>query len=441
MNFNRKHKTRIQGIFEEKTGAMLRSGRKLSAQNPFRRRLALMLALVLVCCFTTGGLAVSRFSSLEEDDLALAAVYEGDGIVQITVENRSDKDLDFEEQLKVMQWNTSKEVEPTEDGDVIFLGTSIPAGETRTMTINLSLAYDMQLLEKPLENGDHYYLVLTNNGFLLGQDWHCSVDFSGNRQAGESTAAEPETSGSAETSDSAELSGSVKAETKIDPAVLQRIPAQLRFYFETDSFGTENRSRSAGEYVEAVSQYLLPYGDRVLMPVTPYDPRLIVNTDNPEQVTFDERVDADRQYLLTGEHLHSVDAWFKMIGRYPMDEALILEAYIPDGRGNLNDGFIGVPLLYMVTYETSAIREDSLAFLYGQLLDFTEMETYKIYEDNKYACYEISPLLYTDAAEYARTWLEATGQDGAYDEAAEQRLLNIYSYYKENAGRLMEYVD
>ena len=192
MNFNRKHKTRIQGIFEEKTGVAFRSKRKVSAQNPGRRRFSLVLALILVCCFTTGGLAVSRFSSLEEDDLALAAVYEGDGIVQITVENRSDKDLDFEEQLKVMQWNTSKEVEPTEDGDVIFLGTSIPAGETGTMTINLSLAYDMQLLEKPLENGDHYYLVLTNNGFLLGQDWHCSVDFSGNRQAGESTAAESE---------------------------------------------------------------------------------------------------------------------------------------------------------------------------------------------------------------------------------------------------------
>ena len=36
--------------------------------------------------------------------------------------------------------------------------------------------------------------------------------------------------------------------------------------------------------MEAVSLYLRPYGDRVLMPVTPYDPRLIVNTDNSEQV-------------------------------------------------------------------------------------------------------------------------------------------------------------
>ena len=189
MKFNREHKTRIQGIFEEKTGTALRSGRKTSAQNLFHRRFALMLALVLVCCFTTGGLAVSRFSSLEEDDLALVAVYEGDGIVQITVQNRSDKDLDFEEQLKVMQWNTSKEVEPKEDGDVIFLGTSIPAGETGTMTINLSLAYDVKLLETPLEKGDHYYLVLTNNGFLLGQDWHCSVDFCGNCLTGEDAAA------------------------------------------------------------------------------------------------------------------------------------------------------------------------------------------------------------------------------------------------------------
>ena len=144
--------------------------------------------------------------------------------------------------------------------------------------------------------------------------------------------------------------------------------------------------------------YLRPYGDRVLMPVDTVRSAAHRKYRQFGAGTFDERVDADRQYLLAGEHLYSVDAWFKMIVRYPMEEALTLEAYIPDGRGDLNDGFIGVPLLYIVTYETSAIREDSLAFLYGQLLDFTEMERYKIYEDDRYACYEISPLLYTDAA-------------------------------------------
>ena len=44
------------------------------------------------------------------------------------------------------------------------------------MTIDLSAAYDFSVLEQPLVD-DHYYFVLTNNNFLFGQDWMCSIEF------------------------------------------------------------------------------------------------------------------------------------------------------------------------------------------------------------------------------------------------------------------------
>lgn len=150
--------------------------------------------------------------------------------------------------------------------------------------------------------------------------------------------------------------------------------------------GVRNRDESAAAYV--IDRY-----SRLLWSAAAPVLRNIGTAEDLEECVADA-------FVYLWEHPEKFDpargslkSWLAMIVRYPMEEAVTLEAYIPDGRGDLNDGFIGVPLLY------------------------------------------------TDAAEYARTWLEATGQDGTYDEAAEQRLLNIYNYYKENAGRLMEYVE
>jgi hypothetical protein len=65
---------------------------------------------------------------------------------------------------------------PRTGGKVGFEGTRIPARSSGVMTIDLSQAYDISVLERPLASG-YYFLVLTNNGFAFGQDWQCSVDF------------------------------------------------------------------------------------------------------------------------------------------------------------------------------------------------------------------------------------------------------------------------
>ena len=137
----------------------------------------MIMAAMLICCLSTTAFAAGLFSLLSGDDLAISAVYEGNGVVSVWVENRSDKDLHFQSVLKLMQWSASEEIAPLAEKNVSFSGTHIPAHSSGTMTIDLSEAYDIAMLETPLAGNDWYYFVLTNNQFAFGQDWMCTVDF------------------------------------------------------------------------------------------------------------------------------------------------------------------------------------------------------------------------------------------------------------------------
>ena len=118
------------------------------------------------------------FNSLSGGELSFDSNYNGNGIVEIVVENKSDKTIRFQKSLQLKRWSNDQEIPA--NGEIIFSGTSIPAHGEGILTIDLSEAYDIAELEKPLVN-DHYYLILTNNDFLFGQDWMCSVDFASNQ--------------------------------------------------------------------------------------------------------------------------------------------------------------------------------------------------------------------------------------------------------------------
>lgn len=162
-SFRKSNLQNIKNIFEEKTGVELESAPVW--RYPIKKYV--VIAAVLVCSFTMTAFAASLFSSLSGDDLSLSSTYEGNGIVSIQVENKSDKDLNFQKQLKLMRWSTSEEIAPLSD-NIIFENTEIKANTSGTMTIDLSAAYDFSVLEQPLVD-DHYYFVLTNNNFLFGR--------------------------------------------------------------------------------------------------------------------------------------------------------------------------------------------------------------------------------------------------------------------------------
>ena len=125
-SFNRDNLNQIKHIFEERTGV------KLAARKSLRRPVYVGAALaVIACCFTITGYAMGMFSSLSGDDLSLNATYEGEGVVSIFVENKSDKELNFQPSLKLMLWNSGEEIPPTSDR-VVFEGTRIAARSSGT---------------------------------------------------------------------------------------------------------------------------------------------------------------------------------------------------------------------------------------------------------------------------------------------------------------------
>ena len=164
-------------------------------------------------------------------------IYEGNGVVSVQVENKSDKELHFQSALKLMQWTASEEIKPLAEKKVAFSNTSIPAHSSGTMTIDLSEAYDIALLETPLVGNDWYYFILTNNHFVFGQDWMCTVDF-----------AEPDII-------------PVQYPTPVAPVeadanLVAEIMEELRPYFEGYSTNPTERNKLSMEYL-ALCQKLL----------------------------------------------------------------------------------------------------------------------------------------------------------------------------------------
>lgn len=425
--FRRRNLRNIKMIFEEKTHTDLNPAHRMGHRRPIRA--TLMLAAVIALCLALAAFAQPVFSPLDGDELSLSGSYEGNGIVSVYVENGSDKELKFQEQVKLMNWGTSEEVAST-GGDVKMENTVFPAHSGGTMTIDLSEAYDMEVLEEtmPGEAGTmFYYLLLTNQNFLFGQDWMCSVSF---WKGMEETPAETEP----------------ELETEPDPALvkaqdIEEIEEELQFYFE-DAYGDQLMAFNEAnfEYMQKVQEMLARFEGTV---VAPAEPMLIVGR-TPDDVVFDESYPMERQYELVGQNYHIIDGYNRIVAGINSptgwEHSLQLKALLPQKKGDVGRG-VHMPLIYMFTYEVSAIQgEEKYAFIYGQLLSFEEMEQYKVYEDEQYVVFEVTDLFYTDLDAYIDYFL-TTRSDIYFDEQVRRRVQNIYDYFKdpETLGGLFHY--
>lgn len=137
------------------------------------------VAGMMLCVLTLSAFAYSKFSSIAGDEVGFNPVYKGDGIFEITITNSSNRDLKLQEQVKVMRWSSAEEVQGNAD-KIVFENMKIEAHSEGTIVIDLSEGYNIAELEGPLPSGDWYYLVLTNNNFVFGQDWMCGIDFDEN---------------------------------------------------------------------------------------------------------------------------------------------------------------------------------------------------------------------------------------------------------------------
>ncbi len=390
----------IKDIFEEKTGVALETRRR---RQPIRA--AMLVAAVLVCSLTMTAFAVSLFSSLSGDDLSLSATYEGNGIVTIQVANKSDKDLSFQRQLKLMRWSTGKEVEPVSD-TIVFDGTEFEAHTNGVMTVDLSKAYDMDFLEQPLAD-DNYYFVLTNNNFMFGQDWMCFVTF-----------AEP-------------IKTVVDDPIPVTPVeadkeLVAQIMEELQPYFENYYTDIADRRNHADNYLVKCQELLATLDrDIVASEASP----LAIDGLNPD-VVFDKTAPLETQHWLTGLHEHTLDGYGIPVGSAEGESALVLSAYVPQHKGEV-DGGAEVPLLYFFTYSVDDIQSpEDYAFIHGQIITFEQLEQYKVYEDDQYVCYEVTDLFYTNLRQHVESIISQRS-DIYFDEQVWERVENIYTYYKD----------
>ncbi len=404
--FKKENLENIKSIFEAETGVELPGRRRIRRTA----KIALVLAAVIACLSITA-FAGKQFSSLEEDDLSLSGVYEGGGVVAINVENRSDKLLEFEEKFYLRRW--SGDTVTVDMSAVRFENTVFRPGEKGTMRIDLSAACDVAALEQPLAGNDHYYFLLTNNGFAFGQDWMCSVDFCPEAEK-EPPAEEPLEEG--DIAPSSSENGRAEIEDSLRP------------YFENVSLDIILRRQQAYEYIDAYTAMLDSFEGEVVSSVSPCLPGNRLDITQPLLT-----VEAPEQYAHNTFHRWtSVDADYRIIAT-ESEYAYVVDVVLSADEYNLS-----VPALFILSYETEQASGDAYAFIHGRLLTFEELEPYKVFEGEGKVSYEISALIYDDPAEYLRA---VDGQDGKTDlgESAEAEFEEIRAYYMEHLSELMSY--
>lgn len=404
----------IRCRFEEKTGVGLNPTHR---KHCFAARKLWILAAAIVASLTMLAFTHPLFSALDGDELSLSGTYEGNGIVSIQVENRSDKKLEFQRKTKLMRWVTSAEVEKL-DGKPVFENTVIQPHSKGTMTIDLSDAYDMKLLEESYSGAEWFYLLLTNNNFFFGQDWMCSVSFG---QLEQPPKPEKETIPS----------------VSVEPTISEEIEEELQFYFEESYTGELMAFNGPNfQYQQKVEELLNRFEGTVVPALSPtimvggpsefLDPEPIMGKP-PEDTIFDETVPEGQQYLLTLSDWTYTDAYGRMVASAD-EKAWAQTAMLPQYQGQ-TDGGVSLPLIFLFVYDAEQAKPENHAFIYGRLHAFAKLEGYKVLEDEHYAVYDATDLIYTDVDAYLDDFL-TTRSDVYCDDQIRQRVHRIYDFYQ-----------
>lgn len=417
MRFTRKNYDNIRQIFEKETGVSLGRTRESRARNRYSgvRRLA-SVAAAAVLVFTLAAFTYPLFSPLDGDALTLRGTYLGDGLVQVEVTNDSDKELVFQERVKLACWVHDEEV-PTTGGRVHFDKTHFPAHTSGSLVIDLSEAYDIRALEEPHGNPEWYYLLLTNNGFLFGHDWMCSVSF-------------------AEQAEAAPAQKTTEEDNRA--ARLEQIEEELRFYFEEAYTGTPMAFNEANfRYQQKVEEVLTRFDGTIVpalspdimvgLPSVPLDPEPRMGKI-PEGIVFDPGISEDQQYRLTWDDWEYTDGYGRMVASRE-EKAWTQVAVLPQREGE-TDGGVTLPLIFLFVYDAKEAVAENYAFIYGQILSFGELEAHLLLKDEHYAVYDATALIYEDLDAYLDDFL-GSREDVYCDDQVRQRIHNIYEFYQD----------
>ena len=415
---NEKNLRNIKTIFEARTGVSLPKARRRARLCRFPALAAAVVGLLVV-----SAAAVSSFSSLEGDALSLAAEYRGGGVIAVTVENLSRRDVTLEESVSLRYWNSSQPLSPA-GGDVSFSRTSVPGGETEELLIDLSGAYDVAELENLPPEEDSYCLSLTNDRFLFGNTWVVRVPMISETEA--------------------------DAPDRLyytDADILENMEPSLRFYYE------EYTEFLSPEWMAMNQEYQIAY----LTLFADFEGTIVAPIENPlgtneflyydcEESLFDPYHSGFDQFKVVwdGYPAH-FGLYKKVLSAFEHPACYEIQAIIPskndeDPTDMTSNGGSTIPLLWLFTYPANMALPENYAFINGQLVTFAEMEDMKVYEDGDYVCYEISPLVYSDLDAHLARCCQWFGYDH-YNEEMDGRVKNIYAFYKEHLPEMICYIE
>lgn len=412
-------KTELNASEESKEYA-LKNG-KFWRLYEMKKKIAIMMTCIILMM---SGIvfAFEMFSVLDGDELLLEAKYEGNGIISIYVENKSNKTLAFEKNIKLIKWSDSEEIKPISN-EIKMENTKFNAKSSGVMKLDISKMYDLEEIEKPLMLDDHYYLILTNNNFVFGNDWHCSIEFNKDDNI-----------------EKEEITYVAKAELDSSLTNQNTFDGLEQFYKEW-IINPEQRNQKVEEYYKKVYEILENERKNGKNIISPIDPWLFVGKPI-ENVTFDSRVAKELQYKLVEENHYQLDAFNIPVGSSDFDTCMILSTAIPKKSSEINtvDG-TPIPLIYIFQFDVKELqKQNSYVFIRGKLYNYNELEKYKVYQDDEYVSYNVTELFYKDLEMYVDTYIKDRS-DIYVDEGVKTRIKNIYNYYmnKENLEKAFYY--
>lgn len=350
-----------------------------------------LIAVFITVILSLTAFTFNIFSGLVGDELALSSKYLENGIVEITIENRSEKTLHMKDEIKIMQWTTAKEILPINNGKKLELDMpKIKPNETEIIKIDLNETFDIELLETPLVN-DNYYFILTNNNFLHGHDWHCTVFFS-----------EP---------------------------IREELPEPIAP--EIDE--TKLEGMVEGVFEDFSGNIVRPIRNEKVIPTTEYE---------EIQPFFDDSLPAeDQQFHWLFSNSYYIGDFSEYGAKLPYckgDCFSIISASVPD-KTHPGQSYL-LSLFHLATYEKEDFNEnDNYALIMGEFVNFNDLEAKILYEDDVYVIYDITSYFYTDLDKYIEDYFNGH-PDSVYNEEVDLHIRHIHQYFSDNFKDLFHYL-
>ena len=270
----------------------------------------------------------------------------------------------------------------------------------------------MEELEKPLHN-DFYYFILTNNNFVFGQDWMCTVEFA-ETVWDEVTYSEPVSPADA------------------DPELIRQVETDLQVFFGETLLEPSKRAEVIGAYYEKCAELIQSSGKTIIHPVSPAP--YFLYDDPPEGTIFDKNLPADIQYQLIGIRESSLDSYFFPVGASYEDIAKVFEVVIPQQQADLyrvqGDA---IEIGYVMIYDVQQCQiPDAYTLIHGRLIPVSELSSHIVYEDNQYIAYNVTDYFFTDIETHIAAF-RAWRTDLFDNEDVQYRIESVY-HYLQNGG-------